>query len=131
MYEWSATQQNMVFISGHTHKPVFSSLDHIERLSKQLEKAKTQNDTAAMQRIEAELEKRKAEYAGKQFHKTMVIPSYFNSGCCCFSDGDITGIEIEEDNIRLIKWKEENGQSQRIVLEESQLSYVFDKITQA
>jgi len=130
MYEWSATQQNTIFISGHTHKPVFASLDHIERLTKQLEKAKAQNDTTAMQRIEAELEKRKAEYAGKQFHKTMVIPSYFNTGCCCFNDGDITGIEIEEDNIRLIKWKEENGQSQRIVLEESQLSYIFDKITQ-
>lgn len=129
MYEWSATQQNLVFISGHTHKPVFSSLDHIERLTKQLEKAKATNDTDGMQRIQAELEKRKAEYAGKQFHKTMVIPSYFNSGCCCFSDGDITGIEIEGDNIRLIKWKEEAGQCNRIILEESPLSYVFDKIS--
>jgi predicted phosphodiesterase len=131
MYEWSATQKNLLFISGHTHKPVFASLDHIERLTKQLEKAKAKNDTAAMQSIEAELEKRKAEYAGKQFHKTMVIPSYFNSGCCCFSDGDITGIEIENDNIRLIKWKTEAGKSERIVLEQSQLSYVFNKLSQA
>jgi predicted phosphodiesterase len=129
MYEWSATQKDLVFISGHTHKPVFASLDHIERLNKQLEKAKASGDAAAMQTIEAELEKRKAEYAGKQFHKTMVIPSYFNSGCCCFSDGDITGIEIEGDNIRLVKWKEENGQSHRLVLEESPLSYLFEKIS--
>jgi predicted phosphodiesterase len=129
MYEWSATQKDLVFISGHTHKPVFASLDHIERLNKQLEKAKASGDAAVTQQIEAELEKRKAEYAGKQFHKTMVIPSYFNSGCCCFSDGDITGIEIEGDNIRLVKWKEENGQSHRIVLEESPLSYVFEKIS--
>jgi predicted phosphodiesterase len=131
MYEWSATQQDLLFISGHTHKPVFASLDHIERLTKQLEKAKAKGDTAAIQSIEAELEKRKAEYAGKQFHKTMVIPSYFNSGCCCFSDGDITGIEIEGDNIRLIKWKEENGQTQRLVLEESPLSYILEKISAA
>lgn len=129
MYEWSATQKDLVFISGHTHKPVFASLDHIERLNKQLEKAKTSGDAAAIENIEAELEKRKAEYAGKQFHKTMVIPSYFNSGCCCFSDGDITGIEIEGDNIRLVKWKEENGQSHRLVLEESPLSYLFEKIS--
>lgn len=128
MYEWSATQQNLLFISGHTHKPVFASLDHIELLTKQLEKAKAHQDTAAVQNIEAELEKRKAEYAGKQFHKTMVIPSYFNSGCCCFGDGDITGIEIEGDNIRLIKWEEDGHQSRRVVLEQSPLSYIFDKL---
>ncbi|THU41550.1 metallophosphoesterase [Niastella caeni] len=129
MYEWSATQKDLLFISGHTHKPVFASLDHIERLTKQLEKARAKQDAEAIQKIEAELEKRKAEYAGKQFHKTMVIPSYFNSGCCCFVDGDITGIEIEGDNIRLVKWKEENGQSNRLVLEQSPLSYLFEKIS--
>lgn len=129
MYEWSATQKDLLFISGHTHKPVFASLDHIERLTKQLEKATAKQDRETIQNLEAELEKRKAEYAGKQFHKTMVIPSYFNSGCCCFTDGDITGIEIEEDNIRLVKWKEENGQSRRIVLEQSPLSYLFEKIS--
>lgn len=129
MYEWSATQKDLLFISGHTHKPVFASLDHIERLTKQLQKAKAKQDTANIQSLEEELERRKAEYAGKQFHKTMVIPSYFNSGCCCFSDGDITGIEIDGDNISLIKWKEENGQSRRIILEQSPLSYLFEKIS--
>jgi hypothetical protein len=126
MYEWSATQPNLLFISGHTHKPVFASLDHIERITKQMEKAKVANDTAALQILEEELERRKKEYAGKQFHKTMVTPSYFNTGCCCFSDGDITGIEIEGDAIRLVKWKEESGQCHRIVLEQSPLSYIFD-----
>ncbi|OQP49857.1 metallophosphoesterase [Niastella populi] len=129
MYEWSATQKDLLFISGHTHKPVFASLDHIERLNKQLEKTRAKEDATAIRDIEAELEKRKAEYAGKQFHKTMVIPSYFNSGCCCFIDGDITGIEIEGDNIRLVKWKEESGQSHRIILEQSPLSYLFEKIS--
>lgn len=129
MYEWSAIQKDLLFISGHTHKPVFASLDHIERLTKQLEKARAKKDPAAIQGVELELEKRKAEYAGKLFHKTMVIPSYFNSGCCCFSDGDITGIEIEGDNIRLVKWKEESGQSHRVILEQSPLSYVFEKLS--
>ena len=128
MHEWSATQKNLLFISGHTHKPVFASLDHIERLNKQLEKAKRQNDTKAIEDLEAELEYRKAEYAGKQFHKTMVKPSYFNSGCCCFSDGDITGIEIDGDNIQLIQWKEENGTIKKTVLEHSPISYIFEEL---
>lgn len=128
MYEWSAEQKNLLFISGHTHKPVFASLDHIERINVALEQAKSNNDVELVTKLEAELAKRKEEYAGKQFHKTMAIPSYFNSGCCCFSDGDITGIEIENGEIRLVKWKETDHKPQRLVLEYSSLSYIFDQL---
>lgn len=128
MYEWSVTQQNLLFVSGHTHKPVFVSLDHIERLTKQLEKAQQRGDAAAIETIEAEIERRKTEYAGKQFHKTMVKPTYFNSGCCCFGDGDITGIEIDGDNIRLVKWEQNDETISRFVLEQSPLSYIFDQL---
>jgi predicted phosphodiesterase len=128
MYQWSATQKNLVFISGHTHKPVFASLDHVERLTKKLKLAKESGDQELIQSVSAELEKRKAEYAGKQFHKTMVVPSYFNTGCCCFVDGDITGIEIDNGEIRLIRWKEEKGSPTRMVLESSPLSYIFDQL---
>lgn len=129
MYEWSATQKNLVFISGHTHKPVFASLDHIDRLNKQLQKATELNDADKVKELNEELNRRKTEYSGKQFHKTMAIPSYFNSGCCCFVDGDITVIEIEGDSIRLVKWKEENKVPTRVVLEQSPLSYIFDQLT--
>lgn len=128
MYEWSAEQKNLLFISGHTHKPVFASLDHIERINVALEKARSNNNFDLVTKLETELAKRKEEYAGKQFHKTMVIPSYFNSGCCCFSDGDITGIEIENGEIRLVKWKETDRKPQRFVLEYSSLSYIFDQL---
>ncbi len=128
MHDWSATQNNMLLISGHTHKPVFASLDHIDRLNKQLEKAKAQNDAAAVQSLEAELAKRTAEYAGKTDLKTNSYPSYFNTGCCCFSDGDITGLEIENGFIRLIKWENKDKISTRRVLEESPLFYIFDKM---
>jgi UDP-2,3-diacylglucosamine pyrophosphatase LpxH len=128
MYEWSATQKNTIFISGHTHKPVFASMDHIERLLKQIEKAKTANDPGLLKELEAELNKRRKEYGEKKYIKTMVKPTYFNTGCCCFSDGDITGIEIEGDNIRLIKWKNNNGTAERMVLEHSPLSYIFEEM---
>jgi len=131
MYEWSATQKNLVFISGHTHKPVFASLDHIDRLNKQLKKAAEENNHEYTKELNDELERRKAEYDGKQFHKTMAIPSYFNTGCCCFVDGDITVIEIEGDSVRLVKWQEENDQSIRIVLEQSPLTYIFEQLKSA
>ena len=128
MHDWSATQPNMVFISGHTHKPVFASLDHIDRLNKQLKKAMAANDAAAVQSIRAELKKREAEYAGKIDAREQPYPCYFNSGCCCFEDGDITGLEIEGGFIRLIKWENKDKTSTRRVLEESPLFYLFDKM---
>jgi len=127
MYDWSATKQNLIFISGHTHKPVFASLDHIDRLNKKLDAARSANDPKEITAIEQELEKRKHEYAGKKFVKTMARPSYFNTGCCCFSDGDLTGIEIDRGVIRLVKWEAEGEKGRRIVLEESSLAYVFDQ----
>lgn len=129
MYEWSATQKQLVLVSGHTHKPVFASLDHIDRLTHQLEKAKSDGNTALIQKTEAELAFRKKEYEGKKFVKSMAAPSYFNTGCCCFSDGDITGIEIEGGYIRLVKWETDDKQPPtRKVLEESTLSYIFDHL---
>lgn len=128
MYEWSATQKDLLFISGHTHKPVFASLDHIDRLTKQLEKAVLQNDAELIDSITNEIKRRSNEYAGKKTVKTMLKPTYFNSGCCCFADGDLTGIEIADGFLRLVKWKADAGNSSRIVLEESPLFYLFDNI---
>jgi predicted phosphodiesterase len=129
MYEWSATQKNLLLISGHTHKPVFASLDHLERLMKQIDKAKELGNTELVTSLENELAWRKEEYGNKKFIKTMVQPSYFNTGCCCFSDGDITGIEIDGDNIRLVKWKYKEERSERIILEQCPLSYLFESIS--
>ncbi|MBL7699637.1 MAG: metallophosphoesterase [Chitinophagaceae bacterium] len=126
MYEWSATQKDLLFISGHTHKPVFASLDHIDRLTRQLEIARSQGDHVLIRSLEKEILNRQEEYAGKKVVKTMAKPTYFNSGCCCYSDGDLTGIEIENGFIRLVKWKSDEGKSTRIVLEESPLFYLFD-----
>lgn len=128
MYQWSATQKNLLFISGHTHKPVFASLDHVERLTLQIEEAKKENNESVAAALHEELDRRKAEYAGKQFHKTMVVPSYFNTGCCCFFDGDITGIEIADGEIKLIKWEECDGGCDKKILEHAPLEYLFQKL---
>jgi len=129
MYDWSATQKQLVFISGHTHKPVFASLDHIDLLTHQLQEAKLAGDPVTIQKIEADLAGYAKEYEGKKFVKSMAYPSYFNTGCCCFDDGDISGIEIEGGFIRLVKWENNaDGSSTKKVLEQSPLSYIFDQL---
>ena len=90
MYEWSSHRKNLLLITGHTHQPVFASGRYSDHSSNNFPKPELQH---------------------------AVKPSYFNTGCCCFSDGDITGIEIADGFIRLIKW----GVSGKKVLEEKDL----------
>jgi hypothetical protein len=54
--------------------------------------------------------------------QSKVKPSYFNSGCCCYNDGNITGIEIAGGKISLVKWSLENNIPTRSVLEEKELA---------
>jgi UDP-2,3-diacylglucosamine pyrophosphatase LpxH len=128
MYDWSAAQQNTVLVTGHTHQPVFNSLTHLERLYQQLEKAHTLNDADAQKKIEAEIPRRKLEYDYVNQSFDTMRPTYFNSGCCCFEDGTITGIEICDGFIRLIKWSLRNGKSERVVAEEETLESLAEMI---
>ncbi len=118
MYEWSAAQTDLVLITGHTHQPVFKSLTHLERLYLDMETAIRADDQIAIEKLNKEIPKRKREYdyVNSSFHS--MKPGYFNSGCCCFDGGTITGLEISEGKIRLVRWIYEDGISVRKVAEE-------------
>ncbi|WP_243732418.1 metallophosphoesterase [Pedobacter metabolipauper] len=126
MYDWTAKQSNLALITGHTHQPVFNSLTHLERMYIRLDAARKDGDTQKVQEIEAEF------IAGKISGETSPRleyskNTYFNTGCCCFSDGDITGIELEGGKIRLVKWKtDQDIGSRRIILEETELENLLD-----
>ena len=107
MHDWSSRHENLLLITGHTHKPVFASglySDHPNN---------TVNDT-------------KIAVAAEKTNK--LKPSYFNSGCCCYNDGDITGIEICDGKIALIKWHLQNNATQRFVLEEKELADIIKEL---
>lgn len=121
MYEWSSRQTNTLLITGHTHQPVFESLTHIERLYKRLQFAQSQGNPVVITAIEEEIRKIEKDFAAISIDYLTMKPTYFNSGCCCFEDGDITGIEIAEGCIRLIKWTLAEQVPKRMVLEECRL----------
>jgi predicted phosphodiesterase len=129
MYEWSAAQQDLVLITGHTHQPVFNSLTHLERLYLDMEKAILAKDEETMANIEKEIPKRKKEYDYVNSSFRTMKPSYFNTGCCCFSGGTITGLEIAGGDIRLVRWVTENGIPVRKVAEEESLLTLAARIT--
>ena len=121
MYEWSSQQKNLLLITGHTHQPVFESLTLLERLQRQeaIKLAAGKSDRqGSPQRVPT------VDFFSK------IRPTYFNTGCCCYSDGDITGIEISEKCIKLIKWKNQNGKSVRIELENISFEQLIDQLSE-
>jgi hypothetical protein len=71
--------------------------------------------------LEQEISRRKFEYASISEDYLKLQPCYFNSGCCCFDNGAITGLEISEGVLRLVEWKMKEEKMQRIILEEAPL----------
>ncbi|KQS32415.1 metallophosphoesterase [Pedobacter sp. Leaf194] len=126
MYNWVQAQKNIALITGHTHQPVFASLTHLERLYVKLTKATAAHDAIAVEAVNKELTGLEAKGEDSTI-SNKYRSGYFNSGCCCFNDGDITGIEIESGQIRLIKWSyQKSGHPQRYVLEEMSLKNLLE-----
>ena len=118
MYEWSSQQRDLLLITGHTHQPVFESLTHLERLQRE--------------------EARKLATSGPDHSSknpsaidfSKVKPTYFNTGCCCYNDGDITGIEIADGCIRLVKWEDQDEKSVRVELEKISFEQLTTQLSQ-
>jgi predicted phosphodiesterase len=128
MQEWSAAQKGLLLITGHTHQPVFESLTHLERLYRRLLFARKASDQKLSMELEHEIQLRRQAYKSVSDQYLSLQPSYFNTGCCCFSDGDITGIEIADATLRLIKWKKAAGKVHRQVLEETPLADLLQAV---
>lgn len=125
MYEWSSVERNVLLITGHTHQPVFMSLTHLERLYVKLAEAQKNEDADTVKAVEDEIAKAKpVNPTAPDLSK--IIPSYFNTGCCCFDDGDITGIEIAGGCMRLIKWQSKSNPPKREILEKINLGELED-----
>ena len=52
-------------------------------------------------------------------------PHYFNTGCCSFLDGDVTGFELADGEIRLIRWPDNDGAPSPQVLRSAPLGDVY------
>lgn len=121
MYQWSSKRKDTLLVTGHTHQPVFKSVTHLEKLVQELDAAKKEGDKSAVADLKKQIVNR--ENKGDRMPDfNGYLDTYFNTGCCCFDDGDITAIELEDNCIRLVKWEyNEKKESQRLVLEESKL----------
>jgi len=101
-----------IAIAGHTHRPVFAdrtqeqpSDDQIKAKDNELREARLAHQSTDV--LRARLEYLKASVAYYEDPEPVVPPAYFNTGCCSFGDGDVTGIEITAEEIKLVRWTKE------------------------
>ena len=127
MFQWARKRpENLVLIAGHTHRPVFSdpkarverTPDEVDKELKLLREATDATpDGLGLLRAEYELV-RTAQFGDPP--KKMPLPCYFNTGCCSYGDGDVTGLEIVGGRIRLVRWlDDESAPKVKLLADES------------
>jgi UDP-2,3-diacylglucosamine pyrophosphatase LpxH len=115
-YQW-AKLRRVLIICGHSHRAIFASLSYLERCQQKLSEARTALRQGGLDRAHLEMKKEEIKdlkrkiRREKRLNRKMIsveaggvpLPAYFNTGCGIYEDG-ITGIELADDNIRLVKW---------------------------
>jgi UDP-2,3-diacylglucosamine pyrophosphatase LpxH len=137
MFHWARDHpEKPVIIAGHTHRPVFWDsrpprvAESVKDLEAELEKkraAKADEDELA--KLHARLQFVRASQREKGPPPIEIKPPcYFNTGCCSFGDGDVTGIEIVDGLIRLVRWPDDEGEPVSKLLVEENLTKVLDHV---
>ena len=122
LYEWAQNKEDLAIIAGHTHQPVFTSRSHLDVLDELIKETHNKAEAKMAERIREDLEDEATRIETSGYRR----PCYFNTGCCSFSDGDITGIEIIEGRILLVRWSEVT--KKKTVLMEAPLSDLFNML---
>jgi hypothetical protein len=135
MFEWAKGRpEKLILIAGHTHQPVFSTPKIVperkpeivgEELRLLRESGKASPGQLAALRAEYELVR--TEQFGDP-PKKMPLPCYFNTGCCSYGDGDVTGIEISDGLIRLVRWLNDESKPEGRELANEPLREVLEKV---
>jgi hypothetical protein len=131
MYLWALRHPGTVLVAGHTHKPVFLTRENTDRLEEQLEGQRgvpgtTRHELAeAHARLEWIRAERRQQCMDVEEDLQPLSPCYFNTGCCSFRDGDVTGLEISGGKIRLVRWPDDHRLPRPKTLVEASLEDVL------
>jgi hypothetical protein len=131
MAAW-AEQRRRVLIAGHTHLPVFFNQHKTPDSPPETiaDDESTEGQVAeALRLARAAWADAEAVRLARQRPLRLTTPCYFNTGCCSFGDGDITGIEIADGQIRLVRWPADPDTDRRVLGTPLQLDEVFARAT--
>jgi UDP-2,3-diacylglucosamine pyrophosphatase LpxH len=135
-YEWGK-KRGVVLICGHSHRAIFASKSYAQRLKDELAQLQATGETPdrreldrKRRRLLRELEKEKE--AERDIDCTDCdeepLPCYFNAGCALYRDC-ITCIELDEGEIRLVKWeRDEEKEIRRHVFIDGSLDEMLERM---
>lgn len=137
MYEWAkGHQEKIVLIAGHTHRPVFGRTGEepapergADAVRRDLDELRASPDASseALAALRAEYE----YVRSPSFEKTpqpLRPPCYFNTGCCSYGDGDVTGLEVVGRKLRLIRWLDDEFKPRPLELASRDLRDIIDEV---
>lgn len=102
--------ERVVLIAGHTHRPIFGGRHQPAPegpSAAQQEPDQASQGTIPTEEVPSLAAGAERARANKRYYlnpEAIDPPCFFNTGCCSFSDGDVTGIELDCDEIRLVRW---------------------------
>ena len=127
-YDW-AKKNNVAIICGHSHRAIFASRSYFQRCKEkivELEKdiSLNKDNIEIVEANKKEIDRLNKEIKDEKRRNMDILelddpdklqPCYFNSGCALFKDG-ITGIEIIDGEIKLIKWERDPKADPRYIV---------------
>jgi len=137
MFTWAKSHPSKpLMIAGHTHRPIFGTsrppkpeIRPVEEIERDLQEARAHPENRdRIADLRAELEWTEADARRGPPPIPIEPPCYFNTGCCCFPDGDVTGLEIVQGKIRLVRWPSDDEKPEVKVLVEDDLRNVLAAI---
>lgn len=123
MAAWASARRR-VLVAGHTHLPVFFRAAKAPSPSP-LPPEDGRAETAALRRARREWERAERDRLARQPPLELATPCYFNTGCCSYGDGDITGLELADGVIRLVRWPCDPATAPEVLGEPLALATVF------
>lgn len=141
MFQWAQKRSKpLVLITGHTHKPVFrrreasGGLPGGVRVPTEEQARRALDDARREGRPEADRAALHAmlEFVATKDYGALPIeidpPCYFNTGCCSFADGDVTALEIADENIRLVRWLNNDDEPRLHELDSAPLAQILNEV---
>lgn len=141
MYSWAKAHQAIV-ICGHTHRAMFASRSHAERLLARITELRSANaagqaSSAVVGENISEIVRLRRQWRDEKKRGRVIepveragepLPCYFNTGCTLYTDG-VTAIEISDGEIRLIKWdRSASGPASRRIYHQDYLDSVVAQV---
>lgn len=128
-----ARDKRVILFAGHTHRPVFRAESLVDKLNDQLAGLERMPDGPEHEDTRQALVTEMEWVRSSQFQTppgiVMDTPCYFNTGCSSFGDGDVTGLEIADRKVKLVRWPDDAGRPLPQVLEEADLAECLEEVS--